>query len=150
MKAIVRRSEAEGAVNAAVELHDSDVVAIEPAAGTVVVRLMAYVHRSDGRPGFDAGSGWSQLVELVFADGVVEERPAALPCTLDEGCVSGGAEFAGIVPLPASVSLAVRLEARGLYGERLAVRGTRLEVIAVAEGTFIESFPGQRRADPKP
>jgi hypothetical protein len=42
----------EGAVNAA--------VAVEPAAGAVTVRLAAYVHRSDGRPGFDPGSGWSR------------------------------------------------------------------------------------------
>src|SRR5262245_6521240 len=42
----------EGAVNAA--------VAVEPAAGAVTVRLAAHVHRSDGRPGFDPGSGWSR------------------------------------------------------------------------------------------
>jgi hypothetical protein len=133
-------------MNAAVELHDSDVVAVEAAGTAVVVRLAAYVHRSDGRPGMDPGSGWSQPVELVFTGGQVEERPAELPCTLDDGRVSGGAEFAGIVPLPASVNTAVQFEAQGLCGERLTVRGTGLEVVAVGDGTFIESFPGTRQA----
>lgn len=135
-------------MNAAVELHDSQVVAVESVAGAVVVRLAAYVHRSDGRPGFDPGSGWSQLVELVFAGGVVEEQPAELPCTLDDGGVSDGATFDGLVPLPASVGSSVRFEVRGLYGERLAVRGAGLEVIAVAEGAFVESFPGTRHVAP--
>jgi hypothetical protein len=136
------KSATGGVVNAAVELHDSEVVAVTSAAAAVVVRLSAYVHRSDGRPGYDPGSGWSQPVELVFAGGVVEEQPAELPCTLDDGCVAGGAEFKGLIPLPASVGSAVLFEARGLYGELLAVRGAGLEVVAVGEGRFVESFPG--------
>jgi hypothetical protein len=134
-------------VNAAVELHDSQVVAVELAAGAVTVRLAAYVHRSEGRPGFDPGSGWSQPVALVFAGGVVEEQPSELPCTLDDGRVSVLAEFAGLVPVPASVPGAVRFEAVGLYGERLVVRGSGLEVIAVGEGEFVERFPGTKHAE---
>jgi hypothetical protein len=134
-------------MNAAVELHDSDVVAVESGAAAVVVRLAAYVHRSEGRPGIDSGSGWTQPVELVFAGGIVEERPPGLPCTLDDGRVSGRVEFAGMVPLPASVSSAVRFEAQGLCGERLAVRGTELKVVAVGEAVFVESFPGTRQAE---
>lgn len=129
-------------MNAAVELHDSQVLAVESVGGAVVVRLAAYVHRSDGRPGFDPGSGWSQAVELVFARGEVEERPAGLPCTLDDGVVSGAVTFDGLVPLPASVESSVTFEARGLYGERLVVRGARLEVVSVGEASFVESFPG--------
>ena len=49
---------AEGNVNAAVELHDSLVVVVDSIAGVVTVRLRAYVHRSNGRPGFDPGSGY--------------------------------------------------------------------------------------------
>jgi hypothetical protein len=135
-------------VNAAVELHDSEVVAVVQSEGAVVVRLSAYVHRSSGRPGFDPGSGWSQAVDLVFADGVVECSPVELPFTLDDGRVSGGAELAGMLPLPASVPSAVHFEARGLHKERLAVRGSGLEVVPVAEATFVETFPGAKHAEP--
>jgi hypothetical protein len=135
-------------VNTAVELHDSDVVAVAPVGTAVIIRLAAYVHRSDGRSGIDPGSGWSQWVELVFTDGVVEERPAELPCTLDDGGVSGGAEFAGMIPLPTTVGTRVWFEARGLCGERLTVRGTGLKVVAVGEGTFIESVSGTSQTEP--
>ncbi len=132
-------------MNAAVELHDSQVLGVVSLAGAVVVRLAAYVHRSVGRPGFDPGTGWSQSVDLVFAGGVAEEQPAVLPCTLDDGDVSGGATFDGLVPLPVSVGATVRFKARGLYGERLAIRGAGLEVVSVTEGVFIESFTGTGR-----
>ncbi len=135
-------------MNAAVELHDSEVVAVESAVGAVVVRLAAYVHRSEGQPGFDAGTGWSQPVTLVFAGGVVDERPAVLPCTLDDGFVSGGVVLDGLLPVPESVGSPVRFEARGLYGERLVVRGTGLEVVAAADGVFVETFPGTKHAEP--
>src|SRR5262249_10238538 len=131
-------------VNAAVELHDSQVIAVEAAAGSVVVRLSAYVHRSDGRPGFDAGSCWSEPVVLVFAGGTLEELPPELPCTLDDGRISGDAEFAGLVPLPASIRSPVQFEALGLYGEQLLVRGAGFECFSTAEGKFIEAFPGAR------
>jgi hypothetical protein len=80
--------------------------------------------------------------------GVIEEQPAELPCTLDDGCVLGGATFDGLVPLPASVASSIRFEASGLYGERLAVRGAGLGVVPVAAGVFVESFPGARQAEP--
>jgi hypothetical protein len=137
----------EAVVNAAIEMHDSQVVAVQSTAGAVIVRLVAYVHRSDGRPGSDAGTGWSQLVDLVFAGGVIEEQPIKLPCTLDDGCVSGDATFAGLVPIPASVKVAVRLVARGLSGEVLAIRGEGLDVVPVSEGQFVELFPGDKSAE---
>ncbi len=139
---------AEGNVNAAVELHDSQVVAVDSIAGVVTVRLRAYVHRSNGRPGFDPGSGWSQPVDLVFTAGVIEERPAELPFTLADGSVSGGTTFDGLIPLSTSIGLAVCFEARGICGERLAVRGQGMVAVAAAEGVFVESFPGAKTAKP--
>jgi hypothetical protein len=103
-------------VNAAIEIHDSELAAVAPTENGVIVRLApAYVHRSRARPGFDAGSVWSQPVELLFTSGVVEEQPPELPCTLDDGSISGGAEFRGMVPLPCVVETAVRFEARNLH-----------------------------------
>lgn len=129
-------------MNATIELHDSTVIAIESRAGSVVVRLDAYVHRSEGRPGIDPGSGWSQTVDLVFAGGVVEKQPSELPCWLSGGNVSAGVASAGMIPLPSSVLSSVRFEAIGLSGDQLIVRSERLEVVEVGEGRFVEAFPG--------
>jgi hypothetical protein len=77
-------------VNAAIEIHDSELAAVAPTENGVIVRLApAYVHRSRARPGFDAGSVWSQPVELLFTSGVV--------------------------PLPCVLETAVRFEARNLH-----------------------------------
>jgi hypothetical protein len=131
-------------VNAAIEFHDSTVIAVETNDAAVVVRLDAYIHRAVGRPGFDAGTGWSQIVEMIFKVGIVEERPDALPCTLDDGSVSGAETFDGLISLPESVDSAVRFEAHGLYGERLVIRGQGLTVIATGEPQYVEAFPGSQ------
>lgn len=130
-------------MNAAIEIHDSELAAIVPTKDGVIVRLApAYVHRSVARPGFDTGSGWTQPVELLFASGVVEGHLPQLPCTLDDGSISGGAEFRGMIPLPCVVEAGVRFEAYNLHGDLVVVRGAGLEVKAVGDASYVEEFPG--------
>jgi hypothetical protein len=130
-------------VNAAIEIHDSELAAVVSTQTGLIVRLApGYIHRSVERPGFDAGSGWSQPVELLFASGVIEGQLPELPCTLDDGSISGGAEFRGMIPLPCVVETAVRFEARNLYGDLVVIRGGGLEVKAVGEASYVEEFPG--------
>jgi hypothetical protein len=131
-------------VNTAIEIHDSELAAVVPSQNGVIVRLApAYVHRSVARPGIDAGSGWSQSVEMYFASGVVEGQLPELPCTLDDGSISGGAEFRGMIPLPCVVETAVRFEARNLDGDLVVIRGIGLEVKPVGEASYVEDFPGE-------
>jgi hypothetical protein len=61
---------------------------------------------------------------------------------LDDGSISGGAEFCGVIPLPYVVETAVRFEARTLHGDLVIIRGVGLEVKAVGEASYIEEFPG--------
>ncbi len=130
-------------VNAAIEIHDSELAAVILTQVGVIVRLApAYVHRSGGRPGFDAGSGWCQPVELVFVAGVVVGLLPELPCTLDDGIISGGAEFRGMIPLPYVVETAVHFEACNLHGDLVVIRGLGLEVKAIGEASYVEEFPG--------
>ena len=130
-------------MNAAIEIHDSELAAVVATQNGVIVRLSpAYVHRSVARPGFDAGSGWSQPVEMLFVSGVVEGKLPELPCTLDDGCVSGGAEFRGMIPLPCVVETAVRFEARNLHGDLVVIRGVGLEVRPIGDASYVEEFPG--------
>jgi len=130
-------------VNAAIEIHDSELAAVVATQNGVIVRLApAYVHRSIARPGFDAGSGWSQPVEMLFASGVVEGQLPELPCTLDDGSISGGAEFRGMIPLPCAVETAVRFEARNFYGDLVVIRGVGLEVKPIGDASYVEEFPG--------
>ena len=60
--------------NAAIELHDSSVTAIRMEGSDVVIDLDAYVHVSEGAPGIDAGTGWTQRVRMTVCDGVVRQK----------------------------------------------------------------------------
>jgi len=130
-------------VNSAIEIHDSKLAAVIPSAEGLIVRLdPAYVHRSEGRPGVDAGTGWCQPAEMVFASGVVEGELPELPWILGEGRISGGANFREMVPLPCVVDGAVRFEARNINGDIVVIRGAGLDVRAVGEARYIERFRG--------
>jgi hypothetical protein len=128
-------------MNAAVELHDSHVIAIETTDSSVIVRLDAYVHRTTGRPGVNAGTGWSQTVDLIFKDGIVDENTLELPCWLSDGNLSPVADSAGMIPLPTSIPSPVRFEAFAFSGDKLVVRGNTLTAVATSEATFIEHVP---------
>jgi len=82
-------------------------------------------------------------VELLFESGVVEGKLPELPCTLDDGSISGGAAFRGMIPLPCVVDAAVRFEARNLHGDLIVVRGVRLEVKSIGEASYVEEFPSE-------
>jgi hypothetical protein len=130
-------------VNAALELHDSVVMSVEQTREGVVVRLAAYVHRSEGRPGIDAGVGVSQMVDLTFADGIVEKRFDQLPCTLWAGRIFfGTAALDELIPIPTSLTGALRFEAEGQDGGQLIIRSSGLDVVATSEGVYVEEFPG--------
>lgn len=129
-------------MNAAIELHDSVVEAINVTCGAVTIKLSAYVHRTEGRPGIDAGSGWSQDVELAFGNGAVEHRPNNFPCTLFRSEVTGLIGATGMIPLPCYLPSNVRLEAIDTMGDRLTIRGNSLEARAVSDGEYVERFPG--------
>jgi hypothetical protein len=61
-------------VNRAIELHDSKLASFELREGVAVVCLRpAYLHESEGRPGFEAGKVWTVDVDLrVFGASVPE------------------------------------------------------------------------------
>jgi len=129
-------------MNAAIEFHDSTLVAVERRDDTVVVRLNAYLHRSEGRPGYDAGTGWIQVVELTFAGGLVERSPAELPLELDDGELTSDFETQFLLALPAASIGDIRFTTCGLYGDELIVRGNGLVVKTLDEARYVEDFPG--------
>jgi hypothetical protein len=63
-----------------VELHDSTLSgAFQVGTAIEVPFRPAYVH--------DRGSGWTQDVELVIEEGILELTPIKLPCDMAEGFV---------------------------------------------------------------
>lgn len=133
-------------MNAAIELHDSWVVGIIPSGGSLLVRLgPAYLHRSEGHPGFDPGSVWVQDLELVFSEAVLESDFTELPRRLLDGSLSVGNDvLENCIPLPLDVRGVVRFSAVSLEGERLIIQGTRAMAVTVGEACYVEQFPGTK------
>jgi hypothetical protein len=129
-------------MNAALEIHDSELSSIATGHDRVTVRLdPAYVHRSTGRPGYDAGSGWAQLVEIVLFGGQIETPLPEMPCTLDDGRLSSGNELVDVIPIPFAVKSAIQFEAYTLHGHRIVIHGTGVEIVAAGEAKYVEEFP---------
>ena len=49
------------------------------------LRVRAYIHKSEGRPGVDAGTGWTQDVIVVFGNGIIEGSITQWPADLYDG-----------------------------------------------------------------
>src|SRR5688500_6803177 len=102
-------------VNRCIEIHDSRLNAITLGADGVHIQFEhAYIHQSEGRPGEDAGTGWSQKLEIVVMDGVIEVDVPSKPCELSDGTlVLEDQSFENVVPLPCEFSGRVKLSFEG-------------------------------------
>lgn len=129
----------------AMEFHDSVVGNVVIADHTVRVELSpAYIHRSDGEPASDAGTGWSANVELTIHEGILKSLPAEFPSDVWEGSLSvGGREFENIVPLPFEGEGHVLLLITLNSGQSIRITGERVALRVVGAYEFVEEFgPG--------
>jgi hypothetical protein len=135
-------------MNSVLEIHDSALAGVERNGRDMVLRLApGYLHRSEGRPGIDPGSGWLQDIDLVIRGAIIASLPSGLPCVLSDGALSvNGEDWDNAIPLPLEVSGAVSLSLTTSSGESLVVRGSGAEVVPRGEPRYIEPFPGV--ADP--
>ena len=128
--------------HAAIELHDSTLERVERDGDDLVLTLSAYVHRSKGAPGVDAGSGFSQLAEVRLRGGRATGVPGG-PIVLGTGTAYVGAhQHRNLVPAPLDHAGAARIELFGQRGEHLVVEGASLHVTLVGESEYVEEFPG--------
>jgi len=129
--------------NAAIELHDSQVERIELQGGDCTLVLTAYVHRSQGKPGVHAGSGWSQTAHLRIMRAHLEGAAVALPLRLATGRLTAQElQLTNLVPVPSSFTGAVRLELVGEGGESVVVLGEVADLVLVGDARYVDEFPG--------
>ncbi len=125
----------------AVEIHDSRLVGVSRVGRDLVLHLApAYVHRSEGRPGVDPGTGWLVDLDLMVLEVVVESLPSNYPVNLADGDFRAGERrWDNLIPLPLDVAGAVSLDAIAAESEPLVVRGSgaRIVVRQVAEAESV-------------
>ncbi len=128
-------------VNAAIELHDSIVMSIVEDDGTIVLELTAYLHQSDGRPGIDPGTGWTQTVRLMFPHATKQCTVAKFPNTILDGVLSlSGEQFANGFAIPIEHIGPTILDLEFANNISVTIEGRGLQVECLGTRTFVETF----------
>lgn len=133
-------------MNCALELHDSDIRSISLAGADLRVTFEpGYVHRSLGRPGIDAGIGYLQSVELVFANAQFSVSGAVCSGKVSDGFIEGDhVKHLNVVPLPLALAGGVLAELRFTSGAVLTVQASGVSCVTTgdAEPNFAEPYEG--------
>ena len=130
--------------NRVIEIHDSTLVEISQSNDeTVLYFSSVYIHESEGVPGQDAGTGWSQRAILRLTDSRIVGAFSEFPVRLSNGRILLGerATANGIpVPLRYEGTCELRLEAFRQAHEIVTIEGKGIELELVGEGKYLEEF----------
>lgn len=131
-------------MNSALEFHDSEVEEIRMLGDSLYVTFRAaYVHRSEGRPGVDAGSGYLQAAEMIFSQAQYSETAGPCAGAVSDGVVSAeGAEFVNVIPLPFSLAGQVSARIAFVSGGALIVTGSSVSCVATGPARHVEAYEG--------
>ena len=103
----------------------------------------AYVHRSNGRPGVDAGSGFLQPAEIVFTGAQVTEKDGPCKGAISEGMISvSGKKFDSVLPLPYEASGKVSAEFTFESGAVLSVTATGVSCASTGPAELVDGYDG--------
>ncbi len=134
-------------MNSAIEIHDSYLTSIRKQGDKVQLHLSAYIHKSDGTPGTDAGTGWTQEVRVLFGGGTFEGSITEWPADLYDGTLEiDGEASENIIPIPLDRKGTIQLTLKPKSDDAIVVRGNsvRLELEGIAK--YVEEFPGSTTA----
>jgi len=130
-------------MNTIIEIHDSRVAKISKRDGTVTVHFLpAFLHKSEGRPGFDSGTCWVQEARLIFSEAFISGDFPDLPCDVMKGEIVIGAELHdNLIPVPLDVEqhTKLRLIFDSIHTAMVSGEGVRLEL--AGESKYVEEFP---------
>jgi hypothetical protein len=129
-------------MNQAIELHDSECLAVEvDKEGWGSVLLDAYVHRTSGEPGVSPGEGGVQRIRIKISAMTIQGDVGMLPAYVYEGSLTVGSSVQNnMVPFPASypgtavLSMMLSDDAR-----IIVVSGGKVSIEAEGEFRFVET-----------
>lgn len=127
----------------AIEFHESTVLVARFEGRDLRLRLSAYVHISEGEPGRDPGTGWTQDVDLIFGEAELETSLPRGAMEIAHGRLRiGDRAFEGLLPVPLEGIGATTLELQGVGGD-LRVIAKSVSLRPVGEACLVEDFPGE-------
>ncbi len=130
-------------MNVAIEMHDSECLAVEVGdSGQGFVLLDAYVHRTSGEPGAVAGEGGIQRIRIKVEGMTVQGEIGQLPAYIYEGSLTIGASVQdNMVPFPAAYTDTVFLSMMLSEDARvLTVVGCGVSIEPESSFRFVEEF----------
>lgn len=135
-------------MNQIIELHDSEVAAIWfDNDEAIIIFSSAYLHRSTGEPGVDAGSGWIQRAELVIGDADETDLTELAFITV----YGGSLEIDGIVhkngiPIPLDSRGRIKLKLEVCDADynfsSIEIAGKWAKLSLLGEARYVEEFSG--------
>ena len=131
-------------MNSSIEFHDSRIEAITEVGTQIFLFLTAYLHRSEGKPGVDAGTGWKQAAALSFYDAEIESADLELPVDISYGgLMLEGVEFPNEIPVPLDHSGAIEMLLSVVLPTEeidIVIRGSRVTLALLGDAVYIEDF----------
>ena len=133
-------------LNCGIELHDSVLASLKSVGGKIEIAFQpAYIHKSEGIPGVDPGTGWTQDIVLAVESGIAEGQVAELPVDVSDGELQvNGQQFQNVIPLPLDYLGSIELGLLLNSNERIVIRGSRMTSESVGTAEYVEDFPGVR------
>ena len=128
-------------VKSGLELRDSRVSQIAVLDGDATIYFShAYIHKSQGTPGKDRGTGWSQEARLIISGvGALGQLPL-LPNTISEGFLEIGGIRHEIIPLPFKRKVAAKLYLVFSDGIDIEIIGERPLIELGGTPIYLEDF----------
>ncbi len=126
----------------AIELHDSEVSFIWPEETKLRIILSpAIVHRSEGIPGTDPGTVWTQDAVMVFQDCELSGIIPQLPCALADGMLhSNGSTQENVINVPLSTTGQLQIILSFETGTEIQITARNLHLTLCWTPKYLETF----------
>lgn len=107
----------------------------------------AYHHRSEGRPGFDSGTCWTQDARLIFEDAATSNNFPDWPCDIMDGeLIVAGERHRNVIPVPLDVGVATELRLVCDSAHSVTIKGQRVRLELIGKPRYAEEFSPRKPA----
>jgi len=116
-----------------IELHDSEISAIEERNGAIVIKFShAYIHMN--------GKGWSQQLDLIVNAATQESEQTSFPAKVSDGKLKTKlGPYHNLLILPLDTDGDVEMLIEFFTGKVVTIRGSSIHVSYVTEPVFLEN-----------
>ena len=138
------------ALSSKIELHDSAVEKFSQENDCITLTFSAaYIHKSEGKPGIDPGTGWWQPLRMRFEAASYSGTLPDFPEEINTGILTiNGQSYDNMLPTTLEAEGEIKLYLlfwmNGKY--EFAITAQRVVLTLLGEAEYVEEFPGMTTA----